>query len=165
MPFMKPDLTREEYVACLQRLHGIVAAWDATAYEKAPSSMQNLLGPRRRGHLLAADLNWFGLTVEEKNRPSLPDLSDEALFFGALYVMEGSTLGGQLIARHVEEALGLEPGRGDRYFRGHGAKTGPMWKEICELLETRVLEEEGDRVIESARQMFRIFESWMRSEG
>ena len=126
MPFMKPDLTRGEYVACLQRLYGMVAAWDDTAWEQAPPSVQDLLRPRRRGHLLKADLDWFGSVEEAENRPSLPDLSDEALFLGALYVMEGSTLGGQLIARHVEETLGLEPGRGDLYFRGHGMQTGPM---------------------------------------
>lgn len=164
MPLMKPDLTREEYVACLQRLHGIVAAWDDTARQQAPPSMQDVLRPRLRGHLLEADLDWFGSDDEKENRPTLPDLNDEALFLGALYVMEGSTLGGQLIARHVEETLGLEPGRGDLYFRGHGEQTGPMWREICNLLRTRVPEELSDRVIESARRTFRAFHSWMRRE-
>jgi len=164
MPVMKPDLTREEYVACLQRLHGIVAAWEDTAVEEAPSSMQDFLLARRRRHLLEADLGWLGAAHNEENRASLPDLTDQASFLGALYVMEGSTLGGQLIARHLEQTLGLEPGRGDLYFRGHGTQTGPMWREVCDLLRMEVSQDQADRVIESARRMFQAFGSWMRGE-
>ena len=51
-------------------------------------------------------------------------MRDDATLLGAMYVMEGSTLGGQLIARHVELVLGLTAGQGNAHFRGHNERTG-----------------------------------------
>ena len=79
-----------------------------------------------------------------------------------MYVMEGSRLGGQMIARHVEEVLGLVPGRGDAYFRGFEEKTGSMWKESVGVLEARVGDGEEEAAVRAAREMFGLFGDWMR---
>ena len=76
--------------------------------------------------------------------------------------MEGSTLGGQTIARHVERVLELNAGQGDSYFRGHGENTGRMWKEFCQVQQTRVPDRETGAVVEAAKAMFQVFGSWMR---
>src|SRR5580693_9409415 len=94
-------------------------------------------------------------------RPTLPELRDAASLLGAMYVMEGSTLGGQLIARHVELVLGLTAGQGNAYFRGHNERTGQLWKEFCHALRTNVPDSETDAVIAAAKAMFGVFGSWM----
>jgi heme oxygenase (biliverdin-IX-beta and delta-forming) len=70
--------------------------------------------------------------------------------------MEGSTLGGQLLARHVEEHLGLAEGAGDSYFRGYGEATGERWRQFKSFLE-ELPDEEADTVVASARNMFALF--------
>jgi heme oxygenase len=92
----------------------------------------------------------------------MPMLEGEAEFLGATYVMEGSRLGGQLIARHVEGQLALEPGQGDAYFLGFGEETGAKWKELIGMLEARVPEGEEERAIGAAKAMFALFGNWMR---
>jgi heme oxygenase len=95
----------------------------------------------------------------------LPEMNDLPSFFGAMYVMEGSTLGGQLIARHVEVALHLSEGQGSSYFRGHGSQTGPLWKEFCEMLKLRIPDEQTDAVVVSAKAMFSTFGIWMQRKS
>ena len=162
VPLMDESLSRNTYISCLRKLHGMVASWEEWAAPNAPSWIQPLLAPRRRGHFLSLDLRWFGAEDPGEARPTLPEMSDSTSLLGAMYVMEGSTLGGQLIARHVERVLGLSAGQGDAYFRGHNEQTGRLWKEFCTMLQAKVPDSETDAVIAGAKAMFRVFGSWMR---
>ena len=162
---MHKGLNAAQYVACLQRMYGIVAAWEERAAEVAPEWMRDTLAARRRTDLLKRDLAWFGETVQDDSRPRLPRMNDLPALLGAMYVMEGSTLGGQFIARHVEAALHLTEGQGDAYFRGHGNQTGPMWKEFCDMLKTRVPDSDTEAVVLSAKAMFAVFGSWMQKKS
>lgn len=162
LPVMGEGLDRAQYVECLRRLYGVVAAWEERAAESAPEWMQAMLARRRREGMLRRDLAWFGAVERRDARPALPEMNDLPSLLGAMYVMEGSTLGGQLIARHVEAELDLTEGEGDAYFRGHGKDTGTMWKEFCEVLKMRVPDSDADSVVLSARAMFAVFGAWVR---
>ena len=140
----------------LQSLHSVVAWWETIALREAPDWIQALLGARKRLAMLERDLDWLKAYGEVPNSTSLSFDSD-AEFLGAMYVMEGSTLGGQLIARHVEISLKLDSGNGYSFFQGHGSRTGPLWKEFCETLRARISDRESDSVVEAARRMFRMF--------
>jgi heme oxygenase len=162
MPLMVEDLDRESYVRCLRQAHGLVAAWEEWSSGSAPDWMHSLLENRQRQGLLERDLAWFGVVQLDTARPAMPETKDDASLLGSMYVMEGSTLGGRLIARHVERVLGLTAGVGDAYFCGHNQRTGTMWKEFCGVLQARVPDRETHTVIVAAKNMFRIFGSWMQ---
>jgi len=163
IPLMAEDLTVELYISCLSRIHGVVKAWETTALAGAPEWLKPTLIERQREGMLKRDLEWFGVREDEGGMAmaEIPELNDTASLLGAMYVMEGSTLGGQLIARHVEQHLPLATHRGVEFFRGHREQTGPMWKEFCEILRTRVPDTQGEIVIRSAKEMFATFGSWM----
>jgi len=55
--------------------------------------------------------------------------------FGCLYVLEGSTLGGQIISRQLGAKLGLTPENGGAFFSSYGPRVGQMWKVFSERLE------------------------------
>jgi heme oxygenase len=162
VPLMTEDLGQDNYVACLQLIHGVVAAWEQKAAEKSPHDVQAFFAARQRRAMLERDLAWFGVSQPNNLRPVLPDMDNDASLLGAMYVMEGSTLGGQYIARHVKRVLSLSEGNGDAYFRGYEQQTGPMWKESCEMLRTRVPDCDTEIAINSAKAMFATFGSWMR---
>lgn len=164
VPLMHEGLDRAQYVQCLQQMYGVVAAWEERAAAIAPEWLQPSLAARQRKPLLASDLAWFGVTGNDDRRPTLPEMNNLPSLFGSMYVMEGSTLGGQYIARHVEAALLLREGQGYSYFRGHGSQTGRMWKEFCEMLELRVPDEDTDVVVGSAKAMFCTFGTWMQGK-
>ncbi len=162
VPLMCPDLTREQYISTLRRLYGVVGAWEVWSSMHAPASLRSLIASRNRCPLLQNDLAYFGETALRTAGPELALPDDPASFLGAMYVMEGSTLGGQYIARHVESVLHLTNREGSSYFRGYGDRTAEMWKEFRQVLAS-VDETETDVVISSARAMFAIFSEWMRS--
>ena len=54
---------------------------------------------------------------------------------GCLYVLEGSTLGGQFILRALQERLGLSPDREARFFASYGKHVGSMWKSFGSFAE------------------------------
>jgi heme oxygenase len=165
VPLMHQGLNIAEYVACLQRIYGVVAAWEERVAKIAPEWLRPTLLARQRCRLLKQDLTWFGVVEKDDSRPTLPEMNNLPSLFGTMYVMEGSTLGGQLIARHVEAALHLSGGRGNSYFRGHGSQTGPLWKEFCEMLKLRIADEQTDAVVVSAKAMFSTFGMWMQRKS
>ena len=164
LPLMQSDLDQAAYVDCLRRWYGVIAAWEEQACLSAPVWLQPLLIARSRRPLLALDLAWFGVQAPQV-RVTLPPLRDLPSLLGAMYVLEGSTLGGQIIARHVETALPLTPGHGDSFFRGHGSQTGPLWKEFCEMLTIHVPDDQQDNVIASAKRMFAAISFWMQEKS
>jgi heme oxygenase len=166
---MDPALTRADYVAVLQRMYDAVRAWDDWSTAHAPPALVPLLAGRHRSLLIEADLNTLHAPTPSIHNNSNASLDtylngDEAertaAFLGAMYVIEGSTLGGQYIARHVEQTLGFEPGHGDSYFRGYGDQTGSMWRDFKAIL-AEVPDAHTDLVVQSAKQMFDFFAAHM----
>ena len=64
----------------------------------------------------------------------LPDCTTPEQLLGCLYVIEGATLGGRSITRHLQIRLGLTPESGGAFFDGYGAQTGSHWKAFCTML-------------------------------
>jgi len=52
--------------------------------------------------------------------------------FGTLYVVEGSTLGGQIISRLLNTHMGLTQDTGAAFFHGYGARTSAMWQSFLD---------------------------------
>jgi heme oxygenase len=85
---------------------------------------------RRKTPLLEEDMRVLGVPCPEPGESSHPlDRTNLEFALGCLYVLEGATLGGQLISRHLA-TLGIGPTTGGLFFNGYGARTGEMWKSF-----------------------------------
>ena len=95
----------------------------------------------------------------------LPQLSSLAECFGCLYVLEGATLGGVLISRHIQEKLGVMPTSGGSFFHGYGERTGEMWREFrAALTAFDATTDQQDQVITAARTTFDTLRRWCEKE-
>lgn len=162
MPLMRPDLDRDLYLDVLRRLFGIVRVWERTINTHLPARLAPLAEERNRLQFLEEDLRALGVTDLNLPQPTLPHFENLAESLGAMYVMEGSRLGGQFIARHVESVLDLSQGKGSQYFRGFGETTGRRWNEFSAALEREVPEAATADAIRGAKKMFAAFGEWMR---
>lgn len=127
---------RDGYRQVLASLHGFHAAWEPRA--AAALADPAFFDPRRRLHLLSDDLRRLGMTepvLARRPATPVPPMPDRAAALGSLYVVEGSTLGGRAIARHVAASLGLGPGDGLDYHLGHGTLSGPLWRALRQRLD------------------------------
>jgi heme oxygenase len=89
--------------------------------------------------------------------------TDEAL--GRLYVLEGSTLGGAFIDRHLAGLPGLG-GIRLHAFSPYGAETGAMWHAFRQVTRDRVARG-GDPAVmlDAATSTFRSLAAWCRPAG
>jgi heme oxygenase len=93
---------------------------------------------------------------------ALPDLGTAAKLFGCLYVLEGATLGGQIITRHLNASLGLTPQSGGSFFSGYGQHTGSRWKEFCAHLTAFAARSNCDlEIVEGANATFDSLDRWL----
>ncbi|WP_019903697.1 biliverdin-producing heme oxygenase [Methylobacterium sp. 77] len=123
--------------------------------------------PRRKLHLLERDLGHFGMTTEVIE--ALPRFSpgegfdDRASILGALYVTEGSTLGGQVIAHHIRRSLGdAIASDGCAYYESYGKRDiAAMWASFRVFLDRSGEDDEPNRIIDGARWTFAALAIWL----
>jgi heme oxygenase len=120
---------------------------------------------RRPVFLLAPDLQAFGITPDDYlNLPkcfALPVPDTEPQPLGCLYVVEGATLGGKIISRHLEEACWLNTAHGDTFSLGMEVRSGRC-DAFGEMLTRHAGTSVDDRpILESAVDTFATLEAWM----
>ncbi len=137
--------SRRRYEQVLQGFQAFVPTWENRVAAALPTHLQGWFAPRRRSALIATDLAALGAAPAAEVAPSAQALHLGSLprALGSLYVMEGSTLGGQVITRHLAESLQLSPQHGAAYFYGHGRETGPMWKDFLARLSAELPTDAG----------------------
>jgi len=158
-------LDADAYRDLLARLYGFHRAFDA-GFSEAPAEMAAAihLPLRARSAHLTRDLNSLGVRENLGALPicdELPERDTEARWLGALYVTEGSTLGGAQISRALARGGIADDQRG--FFEAYGERRSEMWRLYLERLER--LAGDGDAAAEAedaARAVFEVFERWMR---
>ncbi|MFF8803108.1 MULTISPECIES: biliverdin-producing heme oxygenase [unclassified Methylobacterium] len=122
--------TLSGYRDLLARLRGFHAVYEPAI--GAALADAAFFDPRRRLAFLDADL--AGLSgAAPASSPAPPCLDGAGGALGALYVLEGSTLGGAVIGRHVARLHGEEVPLA--YYSGRGRAAGPLWRAFRERLD------------------------------
>jgi len=147
-------ITEAATVHFLAKMHGFLAPYEARL------KAQNL-GPeweidtRQRAHLILEDLQQPAAALP--TCPAMPPLATWPQLLGTMYVVEGSTLGGQVIARQLAKAdIPLRS-----YFSGYAERTGPLWKAFCQLLDREATPENQAEIVDSASLTFQKLDAWL----
>lgn len=158
MPLLRPDFSLDDYRTLLGRFYGFLLPLNAAVFEHA--EWQSLPGDWAERHrfnriiALQNDLQHLGVEDPAKQFPiceAVPEVSTFAQALGCAYVFEGSTLGGQIIARHLGQKFGIDADSGASYFTAYGAQTGVRWKEFCNALESFASQNDNnDSLIDAA---------------
>ena len=159
----------EEYRVLLQKFWGF---YDPIETKLAAMNEWNDLNfdfeQRRKAPLLLDDLQVLG--GFDRSSHQLPRCTDtpqvntflQAL--GCMYVLEGSTLGGQIIARQIHETLGFDEKHGCTFYNSYGHDVGPMWKAFGSFLDeyvTHVADDVESVLIQSACETFLTLGRWI----
>lgn len=116
---------RDRYVTFLRASSAVVAPLEL--------ALARWLGPDEisRASALRADLEALGATPAPP--APVPELRSLAEAMGAAYVVEGSALGGSVLARTVAQALGLDTPRA--YLTLRADQTGARWRDFIQKLD------------------------------
>ena len=161
--FQRRTSSPEVYRKLLCRFYGFHRAWEEEAAPLAPD--HGFFQRRCKASLLARDLHALGMTPQEiihlpRCCPLMP-LPAPAAVLGGMYVIEGSTLGGAIIAREVERRLGLTAETGCAYFRSYGRDTARMWKSFGAALLAASSPDTDDLIVATAGRTFDVMHDWL----
>ena len=93
----------------------------------------------------------------DSDRPVVATSLAEAI--GVMYVLEGATLGGQIIARELARRLAISPEDGGSFYSSYGGNRGAMWRQFCDAAN-RHCDADADRsqaAVRGAMAAFRHF--------
>ena len=162
-----PAMTRPRYSASLAALRDahLAVERELSRHATALAEFGYDVADRSKLGWLDADLATLGAIPSAPSSDFTLALQDAADAFGAVYVMEGSTLGGQVIARHVIPMLGVTPAEGCRYFTGYGPSTRERWRDTTAAI-TRFAEPNCEdatgRMVSAANRTFALVEGVLR---
>ena len=162
-------LTLDAYRHTLERSYGFYHPLEAQLAQVGGWIERGLdLTKRQKAPLLAADLRALG-AADLTTFPlctDLPPHGTAAAALGCVYVMEGATLGGQVISKAVAKSLGLTPETGGRFFHSYGDRTGLMWQGFRTAISTCVVTvADQDEAVDAAKKTFQSLHRWMSAGG
>jgi heme oxygenase (biliverdin-IX-beta and delta-forming) len=149
----------------LEVMFGFYAPFEQALGSHAVRSVLTDFAARRKTALLSDDLAALGVGAEGLARlprcASIPACQDEAAALGSLYVLEGATLGGQVLLPMVEQRLRLTRARGASYLASYGQDTRTMWQRFGSVVEAWC-DNSGRRATAAAAAVatFESLEAW-----
>lgn len=148
-------IDRVAYRRLLARLYGFHIGFERAARIKPERSVW-----------LEKDLAALEMNPEQRATLPLcqgfPSLALPEALLGALYVVEGSALGGVALARGLDGLTGVGVLDGRRFFTGHKSETGSAWRAyLARLSATPWTAEQQATIIATATATFALFEGWL----
>ena len=126
---LSPQLTLARYVEALTVFYGFYSDYESLTLRRC-AGLGLDLQVRRKLPSLERDFAALGTSLPSRQSVGLGvAIADQDQALGMLYVMEGSTLGGQVIARCLSQSLGLTESHGVAYFHSYGSAVVPRWQE------------------------------------
>jgi heme oxygenase len=168
MPFFREQFSLEDYTRTQTAFLGFFEPVESALGRAVDWSAVGIdMTTRNRAHLLRDDLIALGLsdsTIASLPRcSSLAPMGDLAGALGCLYVLEGSTLGGQVIGRELARRFGIGASTGASFFLSRGPHVGDMWRGFSFAVRQNILQLDSRQLaVEAAKQTFASLEDWMR---
>ena len=157
---MSQGVTMTQYAQYLKSMYGFICGFEKMVFPLLKHNGLLQIDDRRKSHLLQADLALLNHTtappcVKDELFSTHYQTSSAAL--GGMYVLEGSTLGGQIINRHLAKVLGDSVAGKTTYLTAYAGQTGGMWKVFLQLLcEAGATNANEDEIIDSAVNTFSL---------
>jgi heme oxygenase len=159
---LSDDVQLPEYRITLLRLYGFykplslrAQSFPTTWTSDVVTSVQALAGDLLDLNVLPPELD------DIAGCETLPALTTADQALGCGYVIEGSALGGRVIARHLSKVFGGRGGVPMRFFAGDGDRAAERWRRFCAELDATA--NDVDDVCTGARAIFDAMAGWLNS--
>ncbi len=150
-------LSVETYGGFLKRMAGFYLPIEDRLHQCLPEMPVPLL---RRSDWLKADLEALQASLPMVLCSQLPAMATPSQAMGVFYVLEGASLGGQMICKTLSERF---PDKAMHFYRGLGTETGARWRQCCAVLNDPRWQ--AEETIASAQQTFECLMWWLRDEA
>lgn len=128
-------ITLMEYKRLIHVLYTFHRQYEAPVFEQVEKIFPENFDLKRRIKLTRLEKDMTALNSVAEPGDSA-EILNAAIALGFLYVMEGSTLGGQVIVKSLMKQSFIVDTHALHYYTGYGEKTGLMWKEFKDTLDS-----------------------------
>lgn len=119
-------------------------------------------GDRRNSSHIKADILALGGNLADLPVTTVPTIENTTQALAALYVLEGSIMGGSIIVQMLAKGGITE---GVSFFSGYGEATGMMWGRFIEVLNQSAPDTKlQDEAVHTANETFRHFGNVFEAE-
>jgi heme oxygenase len=161
-------ITLEEYKKVLKIMYGFHYPHEQRllAFDLWDGADQKLdLKTRIKTDLLIEDLKAIGATEEEIENIEIctdfPPAENLGQILGSMYVIEGATIGGQIMSKKLTELFDLKES-GALFFNSYGDRIMPMFKVFCDVLNTTGAEKDiEETIVTSSVETYYAFNNWL----
>lgn len=163
IPGIKQATTPQAYSKILTVFYGYFKAIENLLDAQLNEEIVPAYAQRRKAHIILEDLDAMNLKgTLPALATDLPQISNIHQALGAMYVLEGSTLGGQVITKMLKQNLNVNDTAWLKFFSGYGEDTPNMWSSFIEVLN-QYAEDEAyhNEIIEAAINTFAKFKTWI----
>ena len=162
LPLIKGVRDKDSYARLLHLFYGYYHPLEKGIALHLDSSLLPDIGERRKVSRIIDDLHIIGGSVEIREDSNAPLIENRAEAFGALYVMEGSTLGGKVISKMISGNLDFPDESALSFFSGYGSQTASRWKEFLAVLDQFSGTAEEEVIVSKANEVFSEFRVWLK---
>lgn len=155
----------QQYLEILYNFYAYFSALEMEIGKHITGSNLTDYKQRRKTASLFNDITYFKGEIPIAAKPyELPEITNQLQAFGALYVMEGSTLGGLIISKIMQKQLNLTGPQGFSFFNCYGNRTQEMWLSFKNKLSS-VADNSNEEhiIIDTANKTFSMFKHWIDS--
>lgn len=169
IPVIKQANTPAAYIKLLQLFYGYYYPLEQYIAAHIDTTFPGGFDNRRKASQLLQDIQVMnGAPLDPPATcTDIPVINDNAQALGAMYVLEGSTLGGQVICQIIQRNLQVpEVSQALSFFNGYGDETRAKWDSFVHYLEGY----HGDdaqraRLVDAANDTFRKFKAWAEANS
>ncbi len=161
VPKLQALRSHDGYAAILQMFYGFFSPIEGLIRQQLTGADLPDLDSRRKALVILHDLQALKFSIRGLAVcTQLPPINSRAAAFGAMYVLEGSTLGGKQISKMLlcNEALAL-PENAVGFFAGYRQFTGEKWKSFLSAFNEL---EDTATLATSANATFLALKRWMQ---
>ena len=163
LQIFSPQFDLRAYTRLLTQFYGFWSPLEVELRKVSELSGSSLALDRRlKAHLLEADLRVFGIdpaVVSMCDR--LPNVQTFSRALGCLYVVEGSTLGAQFIARHLSERFQIGRDSGGAFFCAYEGEVIQRWSDFKAFLIRQADTDQYEGILSAARDTFEALDEWL----
>jgi heme oxygenase len=156
---MNKTLTIEQYKTLLATNYVVHAAIEAKLHESLDQGVKDKLDIENRDKLTALEqdleeMNMHKEDLDAVNFNFMPEDQSNASSLGAMYVLEGATLGGNVIQKKLRANPAFE-NLSLNYYNVYSQNLMPNWLSFVNVLNTSVPEADYQLAQDSAVNMFK----------
>jgi heme oxygenase len=161
--------TLVDYGGLLLTLRGFYEQMERDLFQNLPEPLAHGVAHRRKTGLIARDIAALRLSgAADPQGARAVDASGWSVErkMGGLYVLEGATLGGRVIRRHLLRRFGPEIERALAFYGCYGASTGAEWAAFRDLMARSYdsRPEQIEDVVDGALDVFASLRAWVGAE-